>query len=210
MAKKAPHHGKQHVAAIAPGPNKPVRTMPGGVTKGVTHKHAGSHKHKTHAKKHHPSKAKRTLALGEAVGCCSAEALAASLRLAGWPVSDEDVLALYWLTADDPDAGASIWETLAAAARFGLAGVLLDQAEELQPSCGGGLVLGGPARIGDDGDGHFGEVHMASLILGVDLPGPHTVTVDTEGDWWSWGEPYDPAAFPDAVIEEAWKVRWAA
>ena len=186
MAKKAPHHGKQHVAAIAPGPNKPVKTMPGGVTKGVTHKHAGSHKHKTHAKKHHPSKAKRTLALGEAVGCCAAEALAASLRLAGHPVSDRDVLALYKLTADDPDAGASIWDTLLAAAEHGLAGV--------RP------VSFGPVDLDDP----------AAAVLGVELPGPHTVTLDADGAWWSWGEPYDPAAFPDAVIEEAWEVRWAA
>ena len=47
----------------------------------------------------------------------------------------------------------------------------------------------------------------AGLILGVDLPGPHAVLADG-GWWWSWGEPYDPAAFPDAVIEEAWAVTW--
>src|SRR6185312_13645765 len=42
--------------------------------------------------KAHP---KRQLALGDGVACCAAEALAASLRLAGWPVTDDDVLALY-------------------------------------------------------------------------------------------------------------------
>src|SRR5258708_22438339 len=66
---------------------------------------------------------KRKQALGEAVACCAAEALAASLRLAGWRVSDADVLALYERTAGGPDAGASISETLEAAQRFGLAAV---------------------------------------------------------------------------------------
>ena len=49
-----------------------------------------------------------------------------------------------------------------------------------------------------------------SLVLGLELPeGPHTV-LDDGLAWWSWGEPYDPADFPGAVIEEAWTVRWAA
>jgi len=47
----------------------------------------------------------------------------------------------------------------------------------------------------------------AGLILGVDLPGPHAVLA-VPGGWHSWGELYDPAAFPDAVIEEAWAVTW--
>ncbi len=47
----------------------------------------------------------------------------------------------------------------------------------------------------------------AGLILGMDLPGPHAV-LDVGGWWWSWGEPYDPAAFPGAVVEEAWEVTW--
>ena len=63
------------------------------------------------------------LALGDGVACCAAEALAASLRLQGVRVSDEDVLALYWHTAGDPDSGASIVATLEAAWRFGLGGV---------------------------------------------------------------------------------------
>jgi hypothetical protein len=72
-----------------------------------------------HHRHHHP---KRKLSAGD-VACCSAEALAASLRLAGHPVTDEDVLELYWLTASDPDEGASILATLEAAQRFGLAGI---------------------------------------------------------------------------------------
>jgi hypothetical protein len=138
--------------------------------------------------KHHP---KRQLALGEGVACCSAEALAASLRLAGRPAGDDDVLELYWRTADDADAGASILATLEAAARFGLAGV--------RPASFAPVGLADPWRPLDEG--HRG------VILGLDLPGPHAVLDDGRA-WWSWGNPYDPAAFPDAVIEEAWEVTW--
>ena len=54
---------------------------------------------------------------------CAAVALANSLLAAtGLRVSDRDVLDLYWLTADDPDAGAGVQATLEAAAEFGLGG----------------------------------------------------------------------------------------
>jgi len=49
----------------------------------------------------------------------------------------------------------------------------------------------------------------AALILGVDLPGPHAVTVAPDGCWVSWGRHYDPADFPGAVVEEAWAVSFA-
>lgn len=51
------------------------------------------------------------------------------------------------------------------------------------------------------------ETYVSGLILGVDLPGPHAV-LTVPGGWWSWGEPYDPATWPDAVVEEAWAVTW--
>ena len=55
---------------------------------------------------------------------CAAVALANHLLAAtGLRVSDRDVLDLYWLTADDPEAGASVLATLEAAAEFGLAGI---------------------------------------------------------------------------------------
>jgi hypothetical protein len=41
----------------------------------------------------------------------------------------------------------------------------------------------------------------------MDLPGPHALLDDGSG-WWSWGELYDPACWPDAVIEEAWMLTW--
>lgn len=179
--------------------------------KGTTAKHAGTHKHTQGKGKHHPAKAKkaqthhhaakkqhahtaakgptvakpRKLSLGD-VSCCAADALAWSLRLAGWPVADADILALYKLTADYPDAGASILATLDAAYLFGLAGVrpLSFARADLDEAPEGGR-----------------------LILGLELPGPHTVH-QQDGQWWTWGEPYDPDCFPDAVIEEAWQVVW--
>lgn len=127
--------------------------------------------------KQHP---RRQLALGDGVACCSAEALAASLRLAGAAVSDADVLALYWRTADDEDAGASILATLEAAAEFGLGGV--------RP------VSFAPVDLDDP----------AAVILGLNLPAPHAVLATPDG-WQSWGSLYDP--WTDD-IDEAWEVTW--
>ncbi len=119
------------------------------------------------------------------VALCSARAVAESLRLTlGVPVSHDDVLALYWLAADDADAGASILATLGAAQEHGLAGHYPAQWR--------------PARCGD-----------RSTILGVVLPGgePHAITT-CDHVLWSWGEPHYPAAFRGAVIDEAWAVTW--
>lgn len=142
--------------------------------------------------KQHP---RRQLALGTGVACCSAEALAASLRLAGVPVSDADVLELYWRTADDGDAGASILATLEAAAEFGLAAITPFACLRSLPSA--------------DGPGYrqfYGAVQAPQrpLILGISIPGPHAVLATADG-WWSWGELYDP--WTDD-IDEAWEVTW--
>ena len=170
----------------------------------------------------HAKKARkiRGLSAGD-VQCCAAEALAASLRLAGGAVSDADVLALYWHTADGPDAGASILATLEAAAEHGLGGV---RPVVIRPAFERGWQrqLSPLKRFLSEGgevDGVLDEgvidLELAAvgashgLIVGVDLPGAHTVLDDGEA-WWSWGEPFDPASFPHAVIEEAWEVRWAA
>lgn len=117
-----------------------------------------------------------------AVACCAAEALAAVLRRTGRPVTDEDVLALYWRTASDPDAGATIEDTIAAAMDYGLAGVRLVDA---RPA----------ARLGD------------GVVLAVDLAEPHAVVLDGPGVW-SWGEwwPTSPALLGAAT--EAWELTW--
>jgi hypothetical protein len=159
---------------------------------------------------------KRKLALGEAVACCAAEALAASLRLAGHPVTDAEVVNLYRHTASGDDEGATILATLEAASAFGLAGMRPESFSEL------GVKILMPEKVrllvvDNTGDGHDGtapgarperQLHGASLVLGLGVPaGPHAVLDDGRA-WWSWGEPYDPAAFPGAVVEEAWAVTW--
>ena len=139
-------------------------------------------KKKTVAKK---KAVKRGLALGEAVPCCVAESLAASLRLTGWRVNDTDVLALHQLAARD--GGAYIEDVLEAASTYGLAGIRLARHEPVTPA--------------DAADA------PAGLILGIDQPGPHTV-LDDGSSWWSWGQPWEP--FAGAVISEAWAVTWGS
>ncbi|MBO0813557.1 MAG: hypothetical protein J2P30_00150 [Actinobacteria bacterium] len=142
---------------------------------------------KTRAKNAAKAKAhpKRGLARGSMVACCAAEALAASLRLSGRSVSDEDVLALYRHTASGPDAGACILATLEAAGEHGLAGVR--------------LASFAPVDLDDP----------AAVILGLALPAPHAVAAGVDA-WWSWGEPWPAWAFGDAVIEEAWTLTWGS
>lgn len=221
----------------------------------------------------------RKLSPGD-VALCPAEAVAAAARLAGWAVSDEDVLDLYARCADGPSSGFTIAAALAAASRWGVGGVRLIDHEPLVMAGGAGVLSSPFATLGRADEGHRESVfpvaalpadehvershalilgvesrdeparraeglqicgaaakadladvaHAAAfapaeqpdpfvpaedgadflfghaLILGVDLPGPHAVTVATDGCWVSWGEHYDPADFPDAVIEEAWAV----
>jgi hypothetical protein len=81
--------------------------------------------------------------------------------------------------------GLDLEDALGMAAERGLAGVRL-------------------ARFGPAG---FGET-WAGLILGIDLPGPHAV-LTLGDDWVTWGRRCAMGAFPGAVVEEAWEVRWA-
>ena len=78
-------------------------------------------------------------------------------------------------------------------------GLFIPDALEVLAALG---LITGPAPADLDSD-----LYRSGLILGVDLPGPHAV-LTTPGGWWSWGELYDPAQFPDAVIEEAWEITW--
>jgi hypothetical protein len=152
------------------------------------HQHHAHQQQKVHtvAKGHKGHKA-RGLALGSEVACCTAEALAASLRLSGRPVSDGDVLRLYERTEGASDTGAPILAALEAAARFGLGGV--------RP---GSFRAVDPAEVANHGSG---------LVLGLELPGAHTVLATPAG-WWSWGELHCPCEWPGAVAEEAWAVMW--
>jgi hypothetical protein len=124
----------------------------------------------------------------EDVALCSARAVAEALRLCrGLVLTDADILSLYWSTARDPDEGQTVLEALSAAREMGLARTFT------AAHSGAYLIpFAGPPTI-----------------LGLDLPGgePHAVTYDPrDGTWWSWGQPYKPADFADAVIEEAWAV----
>ncbi len=102
-----------------------------------------------------------------------------SLRLAGFGVTERDVLDLYYLTAGGPDDGATIEATISAAREHGLAGFHVS-----------------PANL---------EIALPELkVLGIDTPGPHTVLA-AGGVWWSWGQPYQPWG---AQVEEAWELRW--
>lgn len=219
---KHPHHAKQTSAAHL---QSEINSLKRAVSS-LKH-HGTTKKHHAPPKKHHkPAAKKRGLALGDMAACCAAEALAASLRQAGRPVADEDVLALYARTAADLDAGASILETLEAAWLYGLGGVRPVDYRHYRPAeCGGDLLDRGgeigcaidsflPCPATDCQIAHdhapCAVIHAAQpsgLILGLELPGPHTVLATPEG-WWSWGELLGPAEFPDAVIEEAWAVSW--
>lgn len=164
------------------------------------------------AKKTQPKKTVRKLALGQAVACCSAQALGTLLGW-GW----EDVLALYWRTCQDPDEGASVLDTLRAARLSGADfrhGPEEDAVDEHAVETDGHVRQVEeplPCLIGDDwpdgqrlDSGTLGH----GLILGVTLPEPHAIAITPDGTWWSWGEPFNPAEWPDLVIEEAWTVRW--
>jgi hypothetical protein len=131
-------------------------------------------------------KAARGLSPGD-ISCCVIQALAASARIKGFPVTDNDVVALH-LRIAGPDEYVTIADGLQAAAHYGLAGVHL---------AGFGEVMPGDRSIQPE------RVSGAGLILGVDQPGPHAVCDDGAG-WLSWGQRYEPWAEPD----EMWAVSW--
>lgn len=189
--------------------------------KAQTHHHAAQKQH-AHTAAKGPKVAKpRKLAGGAGVladvACCPVLALATSLRLSGGVCGADDVLALYGRLTNDADAGAPILAALEAAAEYGLAGVrpLWFGERPLDH-----LPLPFGQRLGRVEDPDLGEVDhglsegaaigerlVHGLILGMELPGPHAVLAET-GRWWSWGQPFLPAAFPGAVVEEAWAVVW--
>lgn len=116
------------------------------------------------------------------VACCGAEAVAMSLRLAGHPVTERDMLDLYWLTAQDADTGAGLWDTVEAAGLYGLAGVRpLDIRRATHADTG--------------------------VILELELTERHAVTVDGDGVW-SWGlwRPAPPRLL--AAADQAWVITW--
>lgn len=132
----------------------------------------------------HATPRKLALAPGVDVSCCAAEALAACARLAGLAVVDDDVLELYWRTAETPDAGATILDTLRAAAEHGIAG---HRPRMLRPV----------------------DALHAGVIAGVQLPGgPHALALGHGDTVWSWREPHTLDGLSAGPIEESWAVVW--
>ncbi len=226
---------KAHKRKVA---HKKPKVTPGPLTAPVRqHKKPPHPQHQGAGKAHHKPKVpggpvvvpahpkqsrqkKRGLAVGDGWECCSAEALAASLRLAGWPVSDKDVRALHLAAGGSRDTGVSILATLQTAARVGLAGVRPRGFEQCVEYAwiGEQWVMQGAAERDGDADAyvraaagcHLEDAHTdqrSALILGADLPGPHAF-VTGGGGVWSWGEWHPWSCFDGAVIEEAWRVEW--
>jgi hypothetical protein len=194
-----------HAVGKTPRPAK-VTAAQHAVRKEAAQDAAATRKHNAHGKHGGTSKhsAKRGWSPDSDVACCSARAVAESLRIASGPVlSDDDVLGLYFRTTSDPDAGETILATLMAAQRYGLAGhrpFIIDRLYPPDP-------LHTALRCMRDPD-LSAPVAWGGLILGLGLPQcPHAV-VQHDGAWWSWGQPCDPDGFPGAVIEEAWAVTW--
>ena len=173
-------------------------------------------RHQASVKAGHKPKV-RKLSPGYDVACCAAQAVGTLLGL-----TDAEVLALYWETADGPDDGASIEDTLDAVGRFALGdelGVAADRVRLESERLGDVADFYWLVGAGSQGVGHVAEPGVDAakadrvtqvwghpLILGLELPeGPHAVLATGDG-WWSWGDLYDPAEFPGAVIDEAWAV----
>lgn len=148
--------------------------------------------HKPRVVKHPKAKtAARGLTPGD-MSCCVAQALAASLQSEGFPVTDDDVLALHLLIAG-PDEYVTIEDGLEAAAQYGLAGLRPSVKSCASASLAGRLPYSDLVEY----------VPGRCLILGVTEPAPHAVCDDGSG-WWSWGQQWEPWTEPD----EAWSVSW--
>jgi hypothetical protein len=145
---------------------------------------AGAHEAHLHAVARHASHAKPSKwSPGLDVASCALDALAASLRLTGHPVADEDVLALYWRLTGDPDGGVTLEQAIEGAATYGLAGVRVADAR--------------PATVFEDG-----------VVLGVDLAERHALALDGHGVW-TWGAWRPASCALYAAADEAWTLDWA-
>jgi hypothetical protein len=191
---KAPHktaHGGWKVKH-SPQPPHGGGGGGGGPKKKSPHKQPPKPKPAPKPTKTKAHKKPRKLSPGYDVACCTAEAVGLLLGW-GW----DEVLALYWRTASDPDAGVPILATLQAAGITDVAPV--PEAPRLAVhSSGSRPGLPGTSR----------ESTWGGLILGVSLPEPHAVAVTPDGTWWSWGQPLNPCDWPDLTIEETWAVTW--
>jgi len=181
-----PHHHQPGKGPKPPAPPKP---------KPPHHKKPPKPKPAPKPQKTHAHKKPRKLSPGYDVACCSAEALG---LLLGWGA--DEVLALYWRTATDPDAGASILDTLQASCRSERFELSWSQCDETlhQGGCNPWENPLWPLRA---------RLDSLPLILGVTLPEPHAIAVTPDGTWWSWSHPFNPDDWPELVVEEVWCLR---
>ena len=141
---------------------------------------------------------------------CAAVALANHLLAAtGLRVSDRDVLDLYWLTADDPDTGASVLATLETAAEYGLGGMRPVQVQAL----GSNLELGpGEFKVPCIADLRLQQAQRHQPVWDA-LPspdwGPHAALL--AGDKMiTWGREIPVTGdFLAHRVAAAWSVEWA-
>ncbi len=150
------------------------------------HQPAQAHQGGKHAAPAHGKSPRRGLPLlANGVCCCTPEALAESLRMAGWPAERGDMLELYFAMTDDPNAGVSIPAALEAASKFGVAGVKPVSWAQIpnelwQPGDIEGWLM-------DNGDRHSVALTRSGMI--------------------SWGEHWMPDTLP-RTVEETWTIRW--
>ena len=175
-ARKERKHGPTKAQSSAARENLAVARAD--VHKRVVKAHKAGHAY-------HPAKAsKGAVHQGlshDGVDGCVAEAIAASLRLQGQEVQEEDVLELYWRTASTPTEGALIEVSLRAAHEHGLAGWYPSYCPAIIPAPG--TILGY-----DDWEGIA----------------PHAVTL-SHGGVVTWRELHPlPLVAPD----EIWALSW--
>jgi len=170
--KKQPHRSKAQKAALH-------AFQQAGTAAAAKKEHKfGASKAQRRAARHNLRTARRDVALRRAgkkplphkkpklspydVNCCSAEAVAASLRLAGGQVGSEDMLALYWRVSDHPQVGADVEAVLCAAQMHGLNG-WYPQWEPCADFAVPGMILA--YDLWDGADAHAVTLHPAGGII---------------------------------------------
>lgn len=208
VAKPASHpaHAKAKAAPSNAQLQQEITKLQSEVT---TLKHSEAKKAKSQKSTKHT--AKRQLSPGATVACCSAVALAATLRLQGHRVDYSDVLALYWATARNPDEGASVLATIQAASEHGLAGVRPRWFGPVQPRelawpadhRGGGGIADAGADVGGEVVPCSGERDVLAAVgagHGRHRSGPQYVPADDRIHALPLNREFDPADFTLPVI----------
>lgn len=144
-------------------------------------------------RRRHAAAKRRALARDLGYDGCAVQAIAASLWLAtGIRAPDSELRDLFAAAGGRPAGGVYIPDLLEVITLQGLAG----------------------CNLASFTAAHLDEADEPGLVLGLDLPGPHTVLTAAASPhsiaWLTWGETCDPDTFPAAVIEEAWRLDWGS